>query len=165
MNSEIYWINEDKIGDQRIGTMARPRGDDWLADEINHLKNHKVDCLVSLLDPSEMEELGLGEEKSLCEKHDIEFINFPIEDVTTPKNERAFLDLVEQLTSRVLSAKKTVIHCRMGIGRSSILAAAIMIKLGYAGKDVFDIIEIYRGLEVPDTEEQRDWILGIEGKL
>ena len=53
----------------------------------------------------------------------------------------------------------------MGIGRASILAAAIMINLGFEGKDVFDIIGKYRELKVPDTEEQRDWILSIEENL
>jgi hypothetical protein len=29
----------------------------------------------------------------------------------------------------------------------------------------FEIISIYRKLKVPDTEEQKDWILSIEEKL
>ena len=34
--------------------MARPRGSDWLEDEINHLKNNEVGVLVSLLDRDEI---------------------------------------------------------------------------------------------------------------
>lgn len=41
MISDIYWINDQKIGDELIGTMARPRGNDWLDDEIRGLKLEK----------------------------------------------------------------------------------------------------------------------------
>jgi len=42
MISKIHWINEDKIGEKLIGTMARPRGNDWLNDEIKGLKFRDV---------------------------------------------------------------------------------------------------------------------------
>ncbi len=165
MTSEIYWINEAQIGEKRIGIMARPRGNDWLGDEIKGLKVRNVDCLVSLLEQSEIEELELNNEEKLCEKWDIQFINFPILDFNTPKNEREFLALAEELASKVEAGKRVVIHCRMGIGRSSTLAAAIMIKLGYEGAGVFEVIGKYRKLKVPDTEEQKNWILGLEKEL
>ena len=46
--SKIYWINETIISENRMGTMARPRGNDWLADEIKGLKIQKVNCLIAL---------------------------------------------------------------------------------------------------------------------
>ncbi|MGB3547125.1 MAG: hypothetical protein WBA17_09120, partial [Saprospiraceae bacterium] len=67
--------------------------------------------------------------------------------------------------NKINKNKKVVIHCRMGIGRASVLAAATMINLGYEAKDIFEIIGKYRKLEVPDTDEQKTWILSIEDKL
>lgn len=165
MQSNIYWINEDKIGEKKIGTMARPRGNDWLEDEIKGLKSRETDYLVSLLEQSEAWELGLQDEKKLCSKWGIEFINFPIKDIHTPKNEGEFIRLTGELASYVNNGKKVVIHCRMGIGRSSILAAAVMIKLGYEATKIFEIIGKYRKLNVPDTEEQKNWLLSLEDKL
>jgi len=165
MISNIYWINDEKIGEKKIGTMARPRGNDWLDDEIKGLKIREIDCLVSLLEKSEEWELGLKSENKICKKWDIEFINFPIKDVSTPKNEDDFILLSKKLAKRIIENKKVVIHCRMGIGRASILAAATMINLGYDGKDIFEIIGKYRKLKVPDTNEQKNWILSIEEKL
>lgn len=165
MISDIHWINDEKIGEKKIGTMARPRGNDWLYDEIKWLKIREVDCLVSLLEKSEEWELGLQEEKEICEKWEIEFINFPIQDVNTPKDEDNFINLSKALANKIIENKKVVIHCRMGIGRASILAAATMINLGFDAKDIFEIIGKYRKLKVPDTEEQKDWILSIEEKL
>ena len=165
MISNIYWINEKKIGEKLLGTMARPRGNDWLDDEIKWLKIRKIDYLICLLEDSELTKLGLNREKELCKKWKIQFVNLPIEDVNIPKASGKFIKLVEDLAKEIRQEKKVVIHCRMGIGRSSILAGAIMIKLGFEGKEVFEIISKYRKLEVPDTEEQRNWILQIENEL
>ena len=165
MTSTIYWINDDQLGEQRLGTMARPRGNDWLEDEIRGLKFKAVDYVVSLLEKSEEWELGIEREEELCAKWGIEFIRFPIQDVTTPKNADTFIALASKLAQQISQGKKMVIHCRMGIGRSSMLAAAIMIKLGCAAEDVFDTIRTYRKMEVPDTKEQKDWVLSIADQL
>lgn len=165
MTSKIYWINEDRIGRFLIGSMARPRGNDWLEDQIKGLKLNKVDCLVSLLEKSEERELGLELESQTCGGLGIEFINHPIRDVDLPDSKDDFIKLVNSLTDRISQEKKVVIHCRMGIGRSSMLIAAIMLRLGYKGREVFDIIGKHRQLEVPDTEEQKNWILSIENDI
>jgi len=165
MTSEIYWINDPAIGEKKIGTMARPRGDDWLEDEIKGLKLQQVDCLISLLEWSEIDELALQEEEAFCKKWEIEFINFPIEDVTVPNQETPFIQLTQRILDRINQNKKVVIHCRAGIGRSSILAAAVLIKAGFKVATVFEVIATYRKSRVPDTEEQKAWIFSLKEKL
>ena len=48
MLTEIYWIRLDQPG--AIGVMPRPRGGDWLEDEIANLCRLGVTTLVSLLE-------------------------------------------------------------------------------------------------------------------
>jgi len=103
--------------------------------------------------------------KRICQKWGIEFLSFPIKDVNIPKNENEFIQLAKNLASRINENQKVVMHCRMGIGRASILAAAIMINLGCDEKNVFQNISKFRKLQVPDTEEQKNWILSIAEKL
>ena len=67
MRAEIFWINEF------IATMPRPRGNDWLEDEIISYKTFGVDVIVSLLETEEIIELELEKERILCEKYEIEF--------------------------------------------------------------------------------------------
>ena len=145
--------------------MARPRGNDWLEDEIKWMKIKGVDILVSLLEFSESNKLGLKNEEIICKTQGIEFINFPIRDVQTPNNENDFCELANQLTHKIKGGKSVVIHCRMGIGRASILAAGILLKFGFTATNVFDIISKYRKLKVPDTDEQRKWLISMESKL
>lgn len=141
--------------------MPRPRGNDWLGDEIKGLKIKGVDCLVSLLESNEIYDLGLIEEKELCLKEGIHFVNFPIKDVSVPNDKQDFIKLVLKLAERLQNSEKLVIHCRMGIGRSSLLASSIMIRLGADSGNIFDKISGHRELEVPDTEAQKAWVLGL----
>jgi protein-tyrosine phosphatase len=165
MTSEIYWLNDDLISKNQLGTMARPRGNDWLEDEIKGLKSRAVDILVSMLEQEEVEELELSEERLLCEKWNLHFINFPILDISVPENEDKFVKLAVFLADEIQQNKKVVVHCRAGIGRSSMLAAAVLIRLGVAGKEVFETISRHRGLSVPDTKQQRNWLLSLENAL
>jgi hypothetical protein len=53
----------------------------------------------------------------------------------------------------------------MGIGRASLLAASIMVKFEVDPKTAFEIISEKRGLPVPDTLEQLDWVIKHESLL
>ncbi len=165
MTTEIFWINEESMPEKSLGIMPRPRGKDWLEDEIKWMEIKGLNFLVSLLEFGEIEELGLTEEASLCEKYNIDFINFPIQDVSLPRSETDFLSLVETLNSKINDQQKIVIHCRMGIGRSSVLASAILIRRGVPKDLVFELISEFRTLSVPDTEEQKNWILALADKI
>jgi len=51
------------------------------------------------------------------------------------------------------------IHCRGSIGRATITAACTLIHLGWKPREALGAIESARGIAVPDTQEQEDWIL------
>lgn len=165
MFSKIYWLPTPNLPQKMLGIMPRPRGNDWLQDEIRSLKFRQVDIVVSLLEFGEIYELELEEEGRICSEKDIHFINFPIEDIHVPKDEKQYFELIKKLVECLKNNNKIVIHCRMGIGRSSVVAAGILIKLGTPIANVFDCMSKARGLAVPDTEEQKQWILSRNWKL
>lgn len=142
--------------------MARPRSDDWLEDEINHLKNNKVDVLVSLLERDEIYELKLDNEEQLCRTKNITYINFPIGDRNIPKQNGDTDKLVDILKNKIDEGHSVVVHCRMGIGRSSIIAASVLLKYKLKAKDIIDNITSIRGLKVPDTDKQLSWLMSRE---
>ena len=157
MLTKIYWIHKFD-NSAKIGIMARPRGDDWLEDEINHLKNSEVSVLVSLLERGEICDLKLEEEERLCKAKDITYISFPIADRDIPKQKGDIDDLIDLLTAKIDNGFSAVIHCRMGIGRSSIIAASVLLKYKLKTKDIMETICSIRGLKVPDTDEQLSWL-------
>jgi protein-tyrosine phosphatase len=138
--------------------MARPRGDDWLKDEINHLKNNEVGVLVSLLARDEIYDLKLDNEEQFCKAKNITYINFPIADRGIPKQKGDTDKFIDLLATKIDEGCSIVIHCRMGIGRSSIIAASVLLKYELKAKNIIAKMSSIRGLNVPDTDEQFLWL-------
>jgi protein-tyrosine phosphatase len=130
MYTKIYWIHQFDNG-AKLGIMPRPRGDDWLEEEILKLKKQNIGVWVSLLEPHEVSELELRNQASLCSKHALDFINFPIVDRGIPEKGSKVDQLIDQLFLKIQDGETVVTHCRMGIGRSSIITAAILLQYGF----------------------------------
>src|SRR4051812_41827294 len=103
MQVKLYWISGVEAG--RLGIMPRPRGGEWLEDEILSLKASGVDVVVSLLEKEEIAELDIAAEQILCEANGILFFSFPIVDRNVPPSRRDVLDFVQTLTSILQSGK------------------------------------------------------------
>jgi protein-tyrosine phosphatase len=157
MFTRIHWLHEsDSPG--RLGIMARPRGNEWLEEEIWHFKKQQISLITSLLEADEIDELGLQQQPALCFKHNIEFVNFPIKDRGIPKQGDKINDLINLLVTKITTKQNVIIHCRMGIGRSSIIAGCVLLKIGYKADDLIRHISNVRGLKFPDTKEQVEWL-------
>jgi len=156
MPSKIYWVYHF-ANTAKLGIMARPRGADWLDDEIKSIKR-EAGLLVSLLEVDEVYELGLQDEEATCNSHGIEFINFPIPDRGIPCKESDVKELINYIGSKLLNKASVIVHCRMGIGRSSLIAGAVLLKEGLRVEEIIALISNARGLNVPDTQEQIDWL-------
>jgi protein-tyrosine phosphatase len=157
MYTKIHWVHQFDNG-SKIGIMPRPRGNDWLEEEIIQLKKQNVGILVSLLEQQEINELGLKKQEPLCGKHDLEYANFPIVDRGVPDKNAKIDSLIDQLLKKIQGGNSVVIHCRMGIGRSSIVAACVLLKTGFKTDQILQKITTARGLKVPDTDMQVQWI-------
>lgn len=155
----IYWIPTSTAG--RLGIMSRPRGGDWLVDEIRSLASSKVDTLVRLLTSTEMEELDLSLQARYCRDCGIELIDFPIPDRSTPNLESTLL-LTRDLANRIRASKTIVAHCRQGIGRAGMVTAATLMILGSDVKNAITQVSLARGIDVPETKEQKQWLVRFE---
>jgi protein-tyrosine phosphatase len=144
---------------ERNLAFARHRSGDWLEDEVEGWRKEGVDVVVSLLTKSENEELDLTREASLVREKGIRFSSFPIEDRGVPSSSAKTDKLVEQLGAEIRPGKNVVIHCRQGIGRSSLISAAVLVSGGEDLKQALSHISQVRGVEVPETTEQRNWLI------
>jgi len=152
--SRLYWIDLRAAG--RIAIMARPRAGDWLESEIDAWKNGGIDIVVSLLEQDEISELALQHEAALCRAQGIDFISCPIPDRGVPQSRPKILQLARPLVASVQDGRSLAIHCGAGIGRSSLMAACVLVCSGITADDAFELIRASRGLSVPDTDGQRD---------
>jgi len=70
--------------------------------------------------------------------------------------------LVGDLHDLIAAGKSAAVHCRAGIGRSGLIAASILKTFGLEVSQAFALIAATRGVAVPDTTEQHDWVLRFE---
>lgn len=155
MSDGLFWIE----GAPGLALVLRPRGDHWLEKEIARLKRNGVDVLVSMIEEEEAGWLGLRKEGLYAERAGIAFVSFPIPDHHVPLDRNAFTAFVLKIVERLKAGERVAVHCQGTIGRATVTAACVLIRLGWNPKTALDAIELARGCEVPDTEEQREWIL------
>jgi protein-tyrosine phosphatase len=144
--------------------MAKPRGGVWLDDEMTALKAAGVDVLVCALTPPELHETGLDAEARAAREAALHFVAMPIPDRGVPDLATA-LPILRKLAGQLRSGAHIVTHCRFGIGRASLLAAALLILNDVAPDTAWQQLEHARGLPVPDTVEQREWTTALPKHL
>jgi len=152
--NDVFWI-----ADTGLAIVLRPRGDDWLDNDLKRIQMSGVQTIVSTLEPWEARELGLVDEGPAAERLGMYFISFPLKDRSVPTNRESFTAFVLMLRKRLQAGEKIGIHCSGCVGRSTVVASSTLIKLGWTAERAIDEIEVARGCSVPDTEEQREWII------
>ncbi|MCX7066135.1 MAG: dual specificity protein phosphatase family protein [Methylococcales bacterium] len=157
MKPDIYIV--EIIGSGFLAVMAKPVSGEWIEDEFLGIAKAGIKQIVSLLEIHEEYEVGLQNEGKLAEHNCMEFISFPIQDRGIPNSVNEFSKVTKKLYQEIADGKNTVIHCRAGIGRTGIVAAGVLLHCGFEPDAAFRLISAKRGIQVPDTDEQRNWIL------
>ncbi len=151
-----FWVNID--GARRVAIVPRPRGGDWLEDELRAIRQANVNVLVSMLTSEERTELGLQREAALSSKIGLDFRSFPICDRETPTSVVEMRRFVTQLRREMDEGKTVATHCRASIGRSSLVLACLLVDEGWGVEEAFAQLSASRGTRVPDTEAQVQWV-------
>lgn len=156
MTGTIYWIEGPWSG--HLAIVARPRGNEWLIDEVRRWRQAGLDVVVSLLTRGEATELSLQHEQELVEEYRMQFLTFPIPDRSIPSSMWEMRQFVEQLHVLLAAGKNIGIHCRQSIGRAGLLAASLLIHTGLEVDVALSRVQAARGCAVPETAEQREWV-------
>lgn len=156
MKPDIYWIPGPWAG--KLAVLGRPRPGDWLNDEVEGWREAGVQVVVSLLCEEEAFELGLRDEAYLVNRNGLRFISFPIEDYGVPSSADALRELIAELGGLLDQGQSIGLHCRAGVGRSSLVAACLLVNRGQDAEVSFQRISSSRGVPVPDTIDQRKWV-------
>ena len=154
-----FWV--ENASPLKLAIVPRPRGGEWLEQDIRILRNDGIDILVSMLSPEESRELDLEQEKTVCSSAGVSFVNFPVPDRQVPPSRLGFLTFAQFVHKSASEGKSVGVHCRACIGRSSVLLATVMRLEGFSAKEAFERISVARGLSVPDTQEQAKWVAGL----
>jgi uncharacterized protein (TIGR01244 family) len=147
-----YWINT------RLAIIPRPRGPELLDQDMQDAGKAGINVIVSLLPESEAAELGLAREEEAATQAGLRFLSFPIRDREVPEDVAQFHALLANLAELMAAGQRVGIHCRACIGRSSVVAASLLIRSGIPAEKAWLKVEAARQFPVPDTREQREWV-------
>jgi protein-tyrosine phosphatase len=156
MRKDLYWLDESWPG--KLAVAPRPRGGDWLKDDVGTWKRAGVNAVLSLLTPDEERDFDLRDEAREVTTQGMEFTSFPIPDRQIPRSEAQWVDVLEKVSHPLSAGKNLLVHCRQGIGRSGLVAACLLVKKGMSPGAAVESVSAARGLSIPETAEQRDWI-------
>jgi protein-tyrosine phosphatase len=157
MRTEPFWVPGPWPG--RLGILPRPRGGDWLEDEVQSWRRAGVGLVLSLLTPDEIADLELAAEADLAQANGIRFESFPVADRGVPVSKEVFSRLLSQLAEQLANGKTVLVHCRQGIGRSALVAIGLLLWSGVDADSAVRSVSAARGCPVPETTEQRRWVL------
>ena len=153
----IFWIKGNPPASLAI--VLCPHGDDSMEEYLLDLKRGGIETLVSMLENSEAISLGLEDEGPAAVHLGLKLISYPIPDTRIPFDVASFRVFAARLADRLRAGEHIGVHCRGSIGRSTVTVACALIHLGWKPKAALAAIAAARGLAVPDTQEQQDWIM------
>ena len=104
-------------------------------------------------------ELDLSEEAESCRHQEVIYLSFPIPDRQTPPFSEKTFTFLEQLHRYISAGKHIAVHCRQGLGRAALMAASVLVLAGFSPDQAFERLSSVRGYPVPETEEQRVWVV------
>ena len=156
MWTKLNWVEGPWQG--KLAISARPRGGDWLSDEISHWQQGGIDTVFSLLTRQEEHDLNLDNEGTEVTAHGMNFLSFPIPDREVPDSERSLAGALEELEEELSRGRNVALHCRQGIGRSGLIAAGVLVTSGIPPDRAIDLVSSVRGRIIPETPDQRLWL-------
>ena len=158
----IFWIS--RYPPPALAIVLCPQGGRRLRDDLLAIRHSGIQTLVSLLEEEEACSYDLAKEGQLAKQLDLQFLSHPLPDHSTPPDRGAFRAFVSGLADRLRAGEQIGVHCLGSIGRSTVTAACALIEFGWEPAAALAAIKSARGRPVPDTEEQRKWILGYRAR-
>jgi hypothetical protein len=121
--------------------------------------------VVSLLERDEEAQLNLEGEAAAAVTGGMEFRSFPVPDRGVPVSYEAAATLVNDIVEALNRGNTVVVHCRQGIGRSALITGAVLVAEGEDVQAALRTIKESRGLEVPETDQQQQWLHDFAARL
>jgi len=75
-----------------------------------------------------------------------------------PASEFEFVRQMESLERDLAAGRNVVLHCRQGIGRTGLVATCLLVASGHSASAAVEQLSAARGIAVPETLQQRQWI-------
>lgn len=108
-----------------------------LSDSVTQLKAADATAIITLMPQQELTQNNADSLGAICAELGIQWFQLPIEDDCAPGHsfEQAFAAHKTAILALLQADKTVAIHCKGGSGRTGLMAAILMAKLGYNKAD------------------------------
>lgn len=131
-----------------------------LSQDLRRLEMAGVTVLVNLMEPFELDMLGIPTLEDACSQFGIMYHNAPIQDLGSPQDLVACRNWIEKTASHLREGKHVAIHCRGGRGRTGTFATALLVHLGWDPREALDLVRSVRKSTV-ETAGQENFVLNV----
>ena len=128
-----------------------------LVRTLRRLRRDGTDLIVSTLTEREAGHYRLYDEWRACKEAELDFVSWPIPEHGLPHDSDAE-ELLPQLARRLAAGEHVVVHCAMALGRSPMVATALLVESGIELDDAERAVDAARGRVVPTYASQRAWV-------
>jgi protein-tyrosine phosphatase len=121
-------------------------------------KVERVDALVCLLEPHELDRLAIPDYAKATKRHRFQVLRFPIRDGGVPADAGQVAELLAKILTLVSKGKRVAIHCAGGIGRAGVIGGCYLRASGMGPKKALAALRKARGPNCPETMRQAEYV-------
>ncbi len=137
-----------------------------LLESIQQLQENGVQAIVTAITLEEMHEKSVTDLGEITLAQGMEWIHLPIEDDSTPDElfTQKWPAVSKQLQALLKDGSKVALHCMGGSGRTGLLAAHLLLDMGWPLESIISQVQALRPGAFT-KQEQREYVEQISASL
>ena len=132
------------------------RHDRDLEQDVQTIASWQAKAALTLMETKELERFGVVNIGEVMTRYQIQWYHFPIQDLCIPDKriEDIWSEISAGLRATLVSGSNVLVHCRGGLGRSGMIAARILVELGWSPEPAVQKVREVRpgAIETNDQE-------------
>jgi ADP-ribosyl-[dinitrogen reductase] hydrolase len=143
--------------DARFGAWHRD-----LETDLTAIRDWGASLLVTLMENHELDLLEVPDLGERTRAHELDWKQLPIVDVSIPSAgfEAQWPEHGTDMLRRIAGGESIVLHCRGGLGRTGLVAARLLVELGYAPGAAIELVRDKRPGTI-ETKAQERYVLDL----
>ena len=127
--------------------------------DLDRIEDWGATTIVTLLQSEELKLLKVEALPNKINARGLRWVHMPIEDVSVPTGhfEQLWRQNRVALLNTLRSGGNLLVHCRGGLGRAGLVAARLLIELGYEPKDAINTVREHRRGAI-ETRAQEEYV-------
>ena len=141
---------------RRMRKSAKVNADRNLGTDLQQIRDWGAAAVVSLVEPAELGWLQVPHLGQEVERHGMKWLHIPIKDGGVPEDEaeRIWAEVGPRIRGLLQEGQRVLFHCRAGHGRSGMMAARLLVELGWSAESAISEVRRVRPGAIEGAAQQ-----------